>query len=561
MTVPRFHRYNMPISADLASRFGPSVEIPTDKVAEYRRIKDAVAEASARDMYAAKPTVADVGGQGASGRAARSTVLDDSLALRPDAYARRPTRLGMHAGPTSTAAPARAFEMTPTAVGERIDRPLRDVTGVPEPRDLSMKATRPGGPGPMVRSTMAEIAAENALAGATTVADDVGFDARRTTPGASTLAKEGTPTRLGSPVSAEAKTVLGAENTATVIDEARQVMKTIKDSRVVEGADEALGALEEIISTAARTGNFAKAKAGLDALRSSAFGRGVGLLGRGAGKLAGPLAIASTAYDAYQMGSALEDTQDPLMQLRAVQKLQGGGQRPIGRGGFSPADLKEMSDTHEGYTALLAFAKEGGISMEELRDVGIAPPLPPSPDDVTTDPPPPPPPNGPQGLAGTPVKRTQGAFPMPKGRSQVLSLGMTGNQVVDLQSDLVALGLLRAVDSNGVFDEKTRMAVRGLQRGSNIKVDGYFGPDSLKALDAAMLESTDAAAALEQAANDEIDASSTPKPAPVTPDFFDTDAGTGMVEVDELKTVEKVAALPSGTTRSKRRRFLGRNKE
>jgi len=80
---------------------------------------------------------------------------------------------------------------------------------------------------------------------------------------------------------------------------------------------------------------------------------------------------------------------------------------------------------------------------------------------------------------------------------RVLRRGMTGPDVEELQSKLVLLGYnlgSYGANNNGIdgkFGPKTEEVVKKFQQDSGIKVDGLFGPESLKALNNTEVERMD----------------------------------------------------------------------
>lgn len=100
-------------------------------------------------------------------------------------------------------------------------------------------------------------------------------------------------------------------------------------------------------------------------------------------------------------------------------------------------------------------------------------PAPPQPSAPTPEPtpaqPPPPTPSTPQ---AAPVS--------------VLKEGGKGDRVKQLQVKLIALGLLKPGSDTGNFASHTRDAVRKFQSDRGLRVDGKVGPDTEKAIDAAL---------------------------------------------------------------------------
>lgn len=65
--------------------------------------------------------------------------------------------------------------------------------------------------------------------------------------------------------------------------------------------------------------------------------------------------------------------------------------------------------------------------------------------------------------------------------SAILRAGSTGDQVRQLQEELIKLGYLSG-DPSGVYDEATVAAVKEYQRANDLAIDGIAGPDTLGAL-------------------------------------------------------------------------------
>ena len=67
--------------------------------------------------------------------------------------------------------------------------------------------------------------------------------------------------------------------------------------------------------------------------------------------------------------------------------------------------------------------------------------------------------------------------------------GDTGPDVVSLQQRLIAVGYLEAAGETGVFDDATADALIDFQAQYGLVVDGIFGPESDRALNAAVASS------------------------------------------------------------------------
>ncbi len=70
---------------------------------------------------------------------------------------------------------------------------------------------------------------------------------------------------------------------------------------------------------------------------------------------------------------------------------------------------------------------------------------------------------------------------------QTLRLGSTGDQVAQLQTDLLKLGYnLGSAGANGLFNEDTEAAVMQFQKDKNLAVDGVVGRKTGKTLGASL---------------------------------------------------------------------------
>lgn len=244
---------------------------------------------------------------------------------------------------------------------------------------------------------------------------------------------------------------------------------------VRQGSDEAVDAAARIM-----TKLYSNPKS---AAVLSRLAPGMRVLGGVASRAAGPLAIAGNLYDAYQMGSALEDTQDPIEQLRYVYDAQGGRPLTVGRGGVSVAAMQKLSE--ENPQAFFKAVDEGlldpsvadAVSKANEQEVE---------DSIVL--------KGELRPFGEPVKRTVGggekptsekkasAFPVArKSRADLLSEGAQGGSVREAKMMLQNAGFNPGSFSDS-FDADMTDAVKDFQKVAGIRVDGVVGPATRKAL-------------------------------------------------------------------------------
>jgi murein L,D-transpeptidase YcbB/YkuD len=239
------------------------------------------------------------------------------------------------------------------------------------------------------------------------------------------------------------------------------------------------------------------------------------------------LAVASTAYDAYQMGSALEDTQDPVEQLRFVYTQQSEQPLKIGRGGLSRSSMETMAA--ENPEAVMSAVEEGILDPSVLGSLGLLSPLPAAAAATKTSA------SAPARgrtvfedidiQAGGPKASAAAARPARGGSTGNLMMGSRGEGVAEVQKKLSTLGTmtpgvsfdLGSTGADGVFGGKTKRAVEAFQRMAGIEVDGIVGSETQAALDKAMGAAVGAKEA-EMAAKANVDA----------PQF-----GAGLKRVDE----------------------------
>lgn len=248
------------------------------------------------------------------------------------------------------------------------------------------------------------------------------------------------------------------------------------------------------------------------------------------GKAGGPLAAAGMAYDAYQMGRALEETQDPVEQLRFIYEQQGSQPLKIGRGGLSRGAMEAMmaENPNAVFDAIdqgildpsvgtqlqgpVERPTENGdrLNMDNTTLTGDAPSA------------------GNNEQGGVPAKRSAGgsedttSTARPKRRmvldeiaitaeapkkprskdsdSNILRAGARGANVAEVQKKLSALGSLTPgvefdlgeTGADGIYGDKTVAAVKEFQNISGIKADGVVGPETRDALDKALGSVSDA---------------------------------------------------------------------